>query len=110
MNRSRPHRRTRLGATVIAMFVTVATSVVRAGTLSSSAGAATPVKAFGSMNAAYLTAPTGTVATLYNSLHHVVGSGTTDSLGALVIHEVTAGAGYRFSLTSHAVTTMTPTF
>jgi len=78
--------------------------------LSARAGAAVATKAFGSVEAAYLTAPTGTVATLLNSSHHVVGSGTTDALGALVIHDVAPGSGYTFSLKDHGTTSSTPSF
>jgi hypothetical protein len=67
-------------------------------------------RAFGSVEAAYLTAPTGTVATLFNSTHHAVGKGTTDSLGALVIHDVAPGKGYRFSLKDKASTSSTASF
>jgi uncharacterized protein len=75
-----------------------------------SAGATVPTKAFGSIEAAYLSAPTGTHATLYNGSHKVVGTGTTDALGALVINDLTPGAGYEFTLTSGATTTTTPKF
>jgi hypothetical protein len=77
---------------------------------SQGAGAAVTPRAFGSVEAAYLTAPTGTVATLFNSTHHAVGKGTTDSLGALVIHDVTPGKGYRFSLKDKGSTSSTPSF
>jgi len=77
---------------------------------SQGAGAAVTPRAFGSVEAAYLTAPTGTVATLFNSAHHAVGKGTTDSLGALVIHDVAPGKGYRFSLKDKGSTSSTPSF
>jgi predicted acyl esterase len=62
------------------------------------AGASVATHAFGSEDAAYLSAPTGTVATLYNSAKQVVGTGTTDALGALVINDLKPASGYHFAL------------
>ena len=77
---------------------------------STDAGAAVTTRAFGSVEAAYLTSPTGTVATLFNAAHHVVAVGTSDALGALVIHDVVPGKGYHFSLNYKGKVTTTPSF
>ena len=99
----------RLFALVSSSALAIATLTVVGAPFSPSAGAAVTTKAFGSVNAAYLTAPAGTAATLINSVHHGVGSGTTDSLGAFVLHDVTPGK-YHFSLKYKGVTSSTPSF
>jgi hypothetical protein len=91
-----------------ALAITALTAI--AAPFSASAGAAVTTRAFGSVEAAYLTAPTGTVAKLFNSAHHVVGTGTTDALGALVIHDVTPGKGYHFTLKDKGLTSATSSF
>src|ERR1700680_411555 len=87
-----------LVALAVASALVFAALTIVPAPFSPSAGAAATTRAFGSVDAAYLTAPKGTVATLYNAAHHVIGSGTADSLGALVIYNVTPGNGYHFSL------------
>jgi len=105
-------RRSGRGLFAIALSSALAVAVLTAvgAPFSPRAGAAVSTRAFGSVEAAYLTAPTGTVATLFNSVHHVVGSGATDALGALVIHDVAPGKGYRFSLKDKGVTSTTSSF
>ena len=100
----------RIALLVAVMSMALATVAVPWSPVSDRAGASVITKAFGSVDAAYLSAPTGTVAKLYNAAHHLVGSGTTDALGALVIHEVPPGTGYHFTLTAHGVTRSSPTF
>jgi predicted acyl esterase len=105
------HRGSRgLFALAISSALAIAGLTAADAPFSPHAGAAVTTRAFGSVEAAYLTAPTGTVATLFNSAHHAVGSGTMDSLGALVIHDVTPGKGYHFSLHDKGSITSTPSF
>ncbi len=100
----------RLGALAVSTSLTTVGVLTLGAPFSAPAGAVLTTRAFGSVEAAYLTAPTGTVATLTNGAHHVVGSGTTDALGALVVHDVAPGAGYRFTLKYKGATTTTGTF
>lgn len=99
-----------LFAIAISSALAIAALTAVGAPFSPHADAAVTTRAFGSVEAAYLTAPTGTLATLYNSAHHAVGSGTTDSLGALVIHQVAPGKDYHFSLKDKGSTTSTPSF
>lgn len=99
-----------LCALVLSSALAIAALTGLGAPFSPRAGAAVTTRAFGSVEAAYLSAPTGTVATLLNSTHHVVGSGTTDSLGALVIHDVAPGKGYHFSLDDQGLTSSTAPF
>ncbi len=105
-----PSHLRRWGAVVLTATLALMALTVPGSPLTDRAGASVPVKAFGSVDAAYLSAPTGTVATLYNAAKKDVGTGTTDALGALVINDLTPGAGYHFTLRSHGVTTTSPTF
>ena len=111
MSTSLVHRRRGahgMSALVVSSVLAIA-AVTAAGT-PFSAGAAVSTRAFGSVDAAYLTAPAGTAGTLFNSVHHAVGSGTTDALGALVIHDVAPGKGYYFALNNKGAKSSTPTF
>ncbi len=85
----------------------IATSVISIG---HGAGAAVTTHGFGSVDAAYLTGPSGATAKLYNATHQSIGSGTIDDLGAFVVHDVVPGSGYTFSVTSNGATTVTPAF
>jgi hypothetical protein len=63
----------------------------------------------GSVNAVYIstmsgsTAASGVSATLYNAKSAVVATGTTDDHGALVFHDIAAGAGYRATVGGQSV-------
>ena len=63
----------------------------------------------GSVNAVYIstmsgsTAASGVSSTLYNSKGAVVATGTTDDHGALVFHDIAAGAGYRATVGGQSV-------
>ena len=62
------------------------------------AGATAPtVKGFGSVQAAYLSAPAGASVSLQNAKGVTVASGTVDSYGAYVAHDLVAASGYRFT-------------
>jgi len=78
--------------------------------LAPSAFAAGAVSAFGSMDAAYLTAPSGSVASLYNARNALVATSTADVQNAVVIHEVVPGSGYYFKVTADGTTVQTSSF
>lgn len=105
------HRGSRGRVTLAISFVLIISALSGAATpLGARAGAAVTVRAFGSVEAAYLSAPSGTVATLLSRTRHVVRRGTTDARGALVIHDVAPGAGYYFSLKGRGTTSRTRAF
>ncbi len=108
VRRRRGSRRLLTAATSSALAV--ATLTVVTASFSTSAGAAITTRAFGSVEAAYLSAAPGTTATLLNAAHHVEGTGTTDALGAFVVHDVLPGKNYRFSLNDKGVKSTTPAF
>ena len=95
---------------LLAAALGVAALTAAEAPFSQHAGAAVTTQAFGSVEAAYLTAAPGTAATLFNAAHHSVASGTVDALGAFVVHDVIPGSGYMFSLKRAGSTTTTPAF
>jgi hypothetical protein len=75
------------------------------------AGASAPsVKGFGSVEAAYLTAPARASVILQNAQGATVASGTVDPHGAYVAHDLVAASGYRFTVTSNGTVVKTPAF
>ncbi len=103
----------RVGLSRRVVFACAMLLLVGAATIAPSgprAGAAVKVRAFGSVEAAYLAAPAGTAVELISSSHRVVAHGTTDARGALVIHDVAPGRGYHFSLKRGTTRSVTGSF
>ena len=72
-------------------------------------GGPAPFSGHGSIGQAYIVgAPPGTKVSLVNAHGRVVGKGTIDYLGALIIRDVTPGPGYTFRTVEHPRLTTAP--
>lgn len=84
--------------------------VASASTLTSGATSAPTAKAWGSVDAAYLTGPAGSTVNIANSKGVEVAHGTIDAQNALVIYNLAPGSGYHAVVTLNGQTSTTPAF
>ena len=84
-----------------AVLAGVATAGLFVATASTPSFAASPFQGHGSIDEAYVVdAPPGEHLTLLNGSGSKVGTGVVDSLGGLIIRNLTPGGGFRFEETS----------